>query len=137
MKKIRYTALILCMVVILAFTGAAFAYSASNISSMYAFSAGVVNAYARNHNTNCSQDFKEQWVAGESGWTQSPRTALSSIATRVPGSCYYLSTSAYKASNPSHVVYLRIRPTSGTITNINGYAFTSSSMSCPYGSHAK
>ena len=46
MKKIRYTALILCMVVILAFTGAAFAYSASNISSMYDFSAGVVNAYA-------------------------------------------------------------------------------------------
>ena len=41
MKKIRYTALILCMVVILAFTGAAFAYSASNISSMYDFSAGV------------------------------------------------------------------------------------------------
>lgn len=130
MKKIRYTALILCMVVILAFTGAAFAYSASSISSMYDFSAGVVNAYARNHNTNCSQDFKEQWVAGESGWTQSSRTALSSIANRVPGSCYYLSTSAYKASNPSHVVYLRIRPTSGTITNINGYAFTSSSMSC-------
>lgn len=96
-----------------------------------------LSGYARNHNTNCSQDFKEQWVAGESGWTQSSRTALSSIANRVPGSCYYLSTSAYKASNPSHVVYLRIRPTSGTITNINGYAFTSSSMSCPYGSHAK
>ena len=52
MKKIRYTALILCMVVILAFTGAAFAYSSSNISYMYDFSAGVVNAYARNHNTN-------------------------------------------------------------------------------------
>ena len=62
MKKIRYTALTLCMVFILAFAGAAFAYSASNISSMYDFSAGVVNAYARNHNTNCSQDFKEQWV---------------------------------------------------------------------------
>ena len=56
MKKIRYTALILCMVVILAFTGAAFAYSSSNISYMYDFSAGVVNAYARNHNTNCRQN---------------------------------------------------------------------------------
>lgn len=45
-------------------------------------------------------------------------------------------TSSYKASYPAHVVYLRIRPTSGAITQINGYAFTSSSSSCPYGAHA-
>ena len=136
MKKARFITAFVCIVCILITTSVAFGYSASNISSMYDFSAGVVNSYARNHNTNFSQIFRVELVAGGRGLGSSERTTLSSIAARVPGSCYYLSTSSYKASYPAHVVYLRIRPTSGAITQINGYAFTSSSSSCPYGAHA-
>lgn len=136
MKKHRFLTLILSILFIMAFSGSAFAYSATYISAQYDFTAGVVNNYTRNHNTNCDQNFKEQWVAGESGWSNTNRTQLTTTVTRVPGSCHYHSTSAYKASYPSHIIYLRVSPTSGTIGNINGYAFTGSSNSCPYGVHA-
>lgn len=136
MKKVRFITMMVCLLCMLMITSVAFAYSATYISARYDFTAGVVNNYTRNHNTNCDQNFKEQWVAGESGWSNTNRVQLTTAVTRVPGSCHYHSTTSYKASYPSHVVYLRVSPTSGTIGNINGYAFTSSSNSCPYGTHA-
>lgn len=136
MKKHRFLTLILSLLFIIAFSSSAFAYSASYISNRYDFYAGDMNLFARDHNVGSSSNYRAQWVATPSGGSDSTKIAISNEVQRFPNTCLITCTADYYVEYHTYQVYMRVRPVSGSITNISGYAETCSSNSCPYGAHA-